>query len=46
MVCFISRGWQIVGPFVVMIYKMIYKDLLRVFIIYAIFVMGFSQGMR
>ena len=32
------------GPFVVMIYDMIKGDLLRFFIIYAVFVVGFSQG--
>ena len=31
------------GPFVVMIYKMIRTDLLRFFTIYLIFVIGFSQ---
>ena len=33
-----------VGPFVVMIYKMIRGDLLRFFIIYIVFLVGFSQG--
>ena len=32
------------GPFVVMIYKMVKTDLLRFFTIYLIFVIGFSQG--
>lgn len=38
------RGSQIVGPFVVMIYKMIHTDLLRFFAIYLVFLVGFSQG--
>lgn len=42
---FFCRGFRIVGPFVVMIYKMIRGDLLRFFIIYAVFVVGFSQAM-
>ena len=37
-------GFRKVGPFVVMIYKMIRTDLLRFMIIYIIFVVGFSQG--
>ncbi|XP_048244960.1 transient receptor potential cation channel subfamily V member 5-like isoform X3 [Haliotis rufescens] len=41
---FFCRGFRIVGPFVVMIYKMIKGDLLRFFIIYAVFVIGFSQA--
>ena len=35
---------KIVGPFVIMIYRMITGDLLRFVSIYAIFVIGFSQG--
>ncbi|XP_070176745.1 transient receptor potential cation channel subfamily V member 5-like isoform X3 [Littorina saxatilis] len=42
---FFCRGFKIVGPFVTMIYSMIKGDLLRFFIIYAIFVIGFSQAM-
>ena len=38
------RGTKIVGPFVVMIYKMIRGDLLRFFTIYVVFLIGFSQG--
>lgn len=38
------RGFGIVGPFVVMIYKMIHTDLLRFFAIYLVFLIGFSQG--
>ncbi|XP_035828047.1 transient receptor potential cation channel subfamily V member 5 isoform X2 [Aplysia californica] len=43
---FFCRGFRIVGPFVVMIYNMIKGDLLRFFIIYAVFVIGFSQAMH
>lgn len=32
------------GPFVVMIYRMVMGDLLRFVCIYLVFVMGFSQG--
>jgi hypothetical protein len=39
------RGVKIVGPFVIMIYRMITGDLLRFVTIYAIFAIGFSQGM-
>eukprot|EP00106_Octopus_bimaculoides_P008929 XP_014776371.1 PREDICTED: transient receptor potential cation channel subfamily V member 5-like [Octopus bimaculoides] len=42
---FFCRGFAITGPFVVMIYSMIKGDLLRFFIIYGIFLMGFSQAM-
>jgi len=38
------RGFKTVGPFVVMIYRMIMGDLLRFVSIYLVFVMGFSQG--
>ncbi|XP_076436751.1 transient receptor potential cation channel subfamily V member 5-like isoform X2 [Babylonia areolata] len=41
---FFCRGVRTVGPFVVMIYKMIRGDLLRFVIIYSIFVIGFSQA--
>lgn len=36
--------FKTVGPFVVMIYRMITGDLLRFVIIYLVFVMGFSQA--
>lgn len=39
------RGFALVGPFVVMIYKMLKKDFLIFFVIYMIFVIGFSQAM-
>jgi hypothetical protein len=41
-ICF-HRGFKTVGPFVVMIYRMIMGDLLRFVSIYLVFVMGFSQ---
>lgn len=41
----ISRGFKTVGPFVVMIYRMLMGDLLRFVCIYLVFVMGFSQGL-
>lgn len=40
----VFRGFKTVGPFVVMIYRMIMGDLLRFATIYLVFVMGFSQG--
>jgi len=40
---FVHR-FKTVGPFVVMIYRMITGDLLRFVIIYLVFVMGFSQA--
>ncbi|KAK3576060.1 hypothetical protein CHS0354_018329 [Potamilus streckersoni] len=41
---FFCRGFRIIGPFVVMIYKMIKGDLLRFCIIYLVFIIGFSQA--
>lgn len=41
---FFCRGFKTVGPFVVMIYRMVMGDLLRFVSIYLVFVMGFSQG--
>ncbi|XP_052789792.1 transient receptor potential cation channel subfamily V member 5-like isoform X3 [Mya arenaria] len=41
---FFCRGFRIVGPFVVMIYKMIQGDLKRFIIIYLVFIIGFSQS--
>jgi hypothetical protein len=38
------RGFKTVGPFVVMIYRMLKGDLIRFVSIYLVFVMGFSQG--
>uniref|UniRef100_A0A182SST7 Ion transport domain-containing protein n=1 Tax=Anopheles maculatus TaxID=74869 RepID=A0A182SST7_9DIPT len=37
-------GFKTVGPFVVMIYRMVMGDLLRFVVIYLVFVMGFSQA--
>jgi len=42
LLCF--RGFALVGPFVVMIYQMLKRDFLIFFVIYMIFVIGFSQG--
>ncbi|XP_071154328.1 transient receptor potential cation channel subfamily V member 5-like isoform X5 [Mytilus edulis] len=42
---FFCRGFKILGPFVVMIYKMVKGDLLRFFIIYVVFIIGFSQSL-
>ncbi|XP_041974280.1 transient receptor potential cation channel subfamily V member 5 [Aricia agestis] len=41
---FFCRGFKTVGPFVVMIYRMVMGDLLRFACIYLVFVMGFSQA--
>ncbi|XP_065210023.1 transient receptor potential cation channel subfamily V member 5 isoform X2 [Planococcus citri] len=41
---FFCRGFKTVGPFVVMIYRMVIGDLLRFVCIYLVFVMGFSQA--
>jgi len=41
---FISSGFKTVGPFVVMIYRMVMGDLLRFVSIYLVFVLGFSQA--
>ncbi|KAJ2943871.1 hypothetical protein O0L34_g8197 [Tuta absoluta] len=41
---FFCRGFKTVGPFVVMIYRMVTGDLLRFVAIYLVFVMGFSQA--
>ncbi|KFM70563.1 Transposable element Tc1 transposase, partial [Stegodyphus mimosarum] len=40
----VTRGFKIVGPFVVMIYKMILTDLLCFVTIYLVFVLGFAQA--
>nr|KAI8748501.1 transient receptor potential cation channel subfamily V member 5-like [Biomphalaria glabrata] len=42
---FFCRGFRIVGPSIVMIYNMIRRDLLQFFIIYVVFIIGFSQSM-
>lgn len=41
---FYCRGFKSVGPFVLMLYKIILRDLSRFFIIYSIIVVGFSQA--
>nr|XP_042896955.1 transient receptor potential cation channel subfamily V member 5 [Parasteatoda tepidariorum] len=41
---FFCRGFKLVGPFVVMIYKMILTDLLCFVTIYIVFVLGFAQA--
>uniref|UniRef100_A0A914XNB4 Ion transport domain-containing protein n=2 Tax=Plectus sambesii TaxID=2011161 RepID=A0A914XNB4_9BILA len=41
---FFCRGFKTVGPFVLMLYKIIVRDLLRFFIIYCVIVIGFSQA--
>nr|XP_016933690.1 transient receptor potential cation channel subfamily V member 5 [Drosophila suzukii] len=41
---FFCRGFKTVGPFVVMIYRMVMGDLLRFVSIYLVFVLGFSQA--
>lgn len=38
------RGFKTVGPFVVMIYRMVMGDLIRFVSIYLVFVMGFAQA--
>jgi hypothetical protein len=40
---FFFRGFKSVGPFVLMLYKIIVRDLSRFIIIYCIFLIGFSQ---
>ena len=37
------RGFRLVGPFVVMIYRMMSTDLIRFYTIYLVFAIGFSQ---
>ena len=41
---FFCRGFKAVGPFVIMIYKMIVSDLLCFVLIYLIFALGFGQA--
>lgn len=43
---YLFRGFKTVGPFVVMIYRMLKGDLIRFVSIYLVFVMGFSQGIQ
>uniref|UniRef100_A0A0N4ZE83 ANK_REP_REGION domain-containing protein n=1 Tax=Parastrongyloides trichosuri TaxID=131310 RepID=A0A0N4ZE83_PARTI len=44
MFLFYLRGFKSVGPFVLMLYKIIIRDLVRFFLIYSIIVIGFSQA--
>ncbi|CAB3406138.1 unnamed protein product [Caenorhabditis bovis] len=41
---FFCRGFKSVGPFVLMLYKIIIRDLMRFFLIYLVIVIGFSQA--
>ncbi|CAF2906771.1 unnamed protein product [Rotaria sp. Silwood2] len=41
---FFIMPFQFTGPFVIMIYKMLFNDVLRFFIIYIIFLAGFAQS--
>ena len=43
-ILFFVMAFRLTGPFVVMIYKMLLNDVLRFFIIYAVFLAGFSQA--
>jgi hypothetical protein len=40
---FFVMAFQLTGPFVVMIYQMLFNDVLRFCIIYMVFLGGFSQ---
>jgi hypothetical protein len=41
---FFVMAFQLTGPFVVMIYEMLFNDVLRFFIIYIVFLAAFSQA--
>lgn len=41
---FFVMAFRLTGPFVVMIYEMLFNDVLRFFIIYIVFLAGFSQA--
>jgi len=41
---FFVMAFRLTGPFVVMIYAMLFNDVLRFFIIYVVFLAGFSQA--
>lgn len=41
---FFVMAFRLTGPFVVMIYEMLFNDVLRFFIIYIVFLTGFSQA--
>ncbi|RCN25697.1 hypothetical protein ANCCAN_28588, partial [Ancylostoma caninum] len=40
---FYCRGMKFVGPFVLMVYKIIVGDMLRFLLIYSVFILGFAQ---
>lgn len=42
-VLFFVMAFRLTGPFVVMIYQMLFNDVLRFCIIYMVFLAGFSQ---
>ncbi|EDV22847.1 uncharacterized protein TRIADDRAFT_58478 [Trichoplax adhaerens] len=44
-ICALTRGFRLVGPFVLMIGKMIKGDLLKFMLLYLIFLIAFSQAM-
>lgn len=41
---FFVMAFRFTGPFVVMIYQMLFNDILRFCIIYLVFLVGFSQA--
>ncbi|EYB95017.1 hypothetical protein Y032_0164g3518 [Ancylostoma ceylanicum] len=41
---FYCRGMKFVGPFVLMVYKIIVGDMLRFLLIYSVFILGFAQA--
>ena len=41
---FFCRGFKLVGPMVIMVYRMLAQDIVRFGSVFFIFVMGFSQG--
>jgi hypothetical protein len=40
---FFVMAFRLTGPFIVMIYEMLFNDVLRFCIIYVVFLVGFSQ---
>lgn len=40
-----SSAYRAIGPFVLIIQRMVKTDMVRFFLIYAVFLMGFSQGL-
>lgn len=43
---FYCRGLKFVGPFVLMVYKILMGDMIRFLLIYSFFMIGFAQGME